>query len=463
MGAKWSWGWIAEALQAKAQGPLGPDSPVSRVWTDTRTAQAGDLFVALSGKRYDAHAFLKDAHAQGVRHFIVSDPKAVPAEFAKDSGVIVAADTLMAYGDLAKAHRLKFNIPCVVITGSCGKTTVKEMTAHLLGARYTVLKNIGTENNLVGVPKTLFGLDASHQAVVLEIGTSLPGEIARLAEIASPQAAVITQIGAAHLEGLGTLEGIREEKTSLIPFVQRGGVIILNGEDPMLAAVTSGVHRVVRVGTSKSNADRIIDNPWSHEKGNSFSMDGVLYETSLLGRHNLINAALAVTAAAQLAVDPESCRKALAAFRGAPGRLEPKTIEGIHFLDDTYNANPTSFAAALDALRDLKTHERGKGVVCGDMLELGPRAEEWHRQIGEKLAGLQLDFVVAAGEHCRALVDEAVQKGFNPKKIFAVKDSAAAGKLCRELAKPGDLVLVKGSRGMKMEKVFECFITSSIR
>ncbi len=456
---------LREVVQATGGTPLGKfheESVIGGVSTDSRSISQDELFFALEGERFDGHDYIKEATEKGARHFIVSKPVPAGAENGKPVNFIRVKDTLKAYGDLAKFYRAKFRIPAIAITGSSGKTTVKELTAHVLSERFRVLRNRGTENNLVGVPKTIFGLETAHEALVLEMGTNHPGEIERLSSIIGPQIGMVTQIGQAHLEGLKSREGIRDEKLSVLNHIERGGLLILNGEDAMLRDVKSGVHKIHRVGFSKESADLWAERIWCHEKGTSFYVEGELFESPLIGRHNILNALYAMQAGKAMGMEAGDIRKGLASFKAVPGRLQFKNVDGILFLDDTYNSNPESFRASLETLKEFKIRER-KGVVCGDMLELGEQSERLHREIGALVADFLFDFVIAVGPASKALVDEALKHGLNAQKIHHVKNSNEAGKLCRELAQAGDMVLVKGSRGMKMEKVFECFITSSTR
>lgn len=455
-------GEVVKAVGGEWLDAPAADSLLHKVSTDTRTIQKGDLFFALSGVRFDGHDFVKEALEKGAAYFVISNPKQITAEQRRSARFIQAVDTLKAYGDLAKLIRQKFKIPAVAITGSSGKTTVKELVAHALSQKFQVLKNRGTENNLVGVPKTIFQIEKEHEVVVLEMGTSAPGEIDRLASIIGPQIGIITQIGLAHLEGLKSQEGVREEKIKLISHVERGGVVIVNGQDPWLKDLACGVHKLIRVGFAKDSCDLVAEQIWCHETGSSFYVNGQLYETQLLGRHNVLNCLFAIGAGEALGVETATLQKAISSFKPVAGRMVLKQIEGIHFLDDTYNSNPSSFKAALETLKEFKIRER-RGVVCGDMLELGGHSEALHREIGALAASMLFDFVIAAGPQCKFLVDEALKRGFEAKKIHHVKDSKEAGKLCREIAAAGDRILVKGSRGMQMEKVFDCFITSSTR
>lgn len=446
---------------ARHEGAALPEGPLSSISTDTRSIKPGSAFVALRGERFDGHDFLEEAAAKGARVAVVSDPARATAALRKRLSILAVPDTLQAYGDLAAAYRRSFRTPVVAITGSSGKTTVKELVAHLASIRHVTLKNQGTENNLVGVPKTLLGLEPSHGLAVLELGTNRPGEIARLAQIVQPQIGLITLVAPSHLEGLGDLEGVHAEKTSLVPHVERGGAVVVNGDDARLSTLTSGVHRVVRAGSSPG-ADFRAEHVWLHEKGFTFSAEGQRYEAPLVGRHNVVNALMAVAVCRILGIPADELARSLENFRPMGGRLQWREIEGIRFLDDSYNANPASMRAAIETLHELKIRGR-KGCVCGDMLELGAQSEALHRQIGALLAQRPVDFVIAVGPLAGLLADEAVERGISPTRIHRAADSLEAGRICRELAREGDCVLVKGSRGMKMEKVFECFTNSSIR
>ncbi len=463
MGVDLSVDEILRGTRGRALGKRDAALPIGRIMTDTRLLEKNDVFFALSGKRFDGHDFITEAMQKGVRIFVISEPKKVSQDQKKAALFIQVKDALAAYGDLAGTYRQKFKIPVIAITGSSGKTTVKELTAALLSSKLKVLKNRGTENNLVGVPKTLFQLDAGTQVVVLELGTSLPGEIERLSWIARPQIGVLTQIGHSHLEGLKDLAGIREEKLKLLKNLERGGTLLVNGQDPQLAQVQSGVHRIIRVGLDPKSADVSAQQLWSHEQGTSFLLNGRdKMRTPLLGRHNVINTLLAIQTALMMGVELAAIQKSLSEFKPVPGRLTLKVIDEIRFLDDSYNSNPTSFQAALETFRGLKTTGK-KGVVCGDMLELGGQTEFLHRQAGRSLAGFLFDFVVAVGPLSAHLKDEAMQAGYPAEKIFHAKDSVEAGKMCQKIVSSGDLVLVKGSRGMQMERIFDCFMSCSTR
>lgn len=441
-------------------GGLKTEFPIHRVCTDTRLAEKNDVFFAFVGNRFNGHDFIGVALEKGVKHFIISETKKILPKLQKQANFILVKDTVDAYGDLAKFYARKFKIPAVAVTGSVGKTTVKELVAHLLSAKFKVLKNRGTENNLIGVPKTLFQLNSSHEVIVLEMGTNRPGEIERLSSIVAPQVGVLTQISPAHLEGLKNLEGVREEKLAILKGLRRGGVLFLNGEDPLLKNAQSSVHQVRKVGLSKEGMDLAAEQIWCHDEGTSFSAWGERFSTQLAGRHNVINCLLALECAQALGVDRELLQKSLSTFKPVAGRLCLKKIEGILFLDDSYNSNPASFLAALETLKSFKIPGK-KIVLCGDMLELGEGSETYHRQLGMAVAGHLFDRVIACGAQSKFLVEEALKAGYHQSKIVHAKDSAEAAKICQKLATPGDIVLVKGSRGMQMEKIFNCFISCS--
>ena len=349
---------VLKAVDGELSGVLDKKTPVRQISTDTRTIDKDDIFFALVGRRFDGHDFVREAYEKGVRCFVVSKTQPLFQEYQRSATFVHVQDTLKAYGDLAKFYRQQFKIPVALITGSAGKTTVKELVAHVLQQEFQALKNRGTENNLIGVPKTIFQLQKSHQVLVLEAGTNQPGEIARLSSIAAPQIGILTQIGLAHLEGLKNQEGIKKEKLSLLDYIERGGILILNGQDPLLRDVKSGVHRIRRAGFSKDESDCVAEQTWCHEEGSSFYVDGELFETQLIGRHNVINCLYAIEVAKALGLALPSVKKGIQSFKAVGGRMNPKTIEGIFFLDDTYNSNPGSFKVALETLKDFKMRGR---------------------------------------------------------------------------------------------------------
>jgi UDP-N-acetylmuramoyl-tripeptide--D-alanyl-D-alanine ligase len=427
------------------------------VSTDTRTIRPGSLFVALAGERFDGHRFLDAAVAAGARGIVVRENP--PAEWmARLSGVSVirVEDTLAALGDLAGHVRKRYPIPVVAVTGSAGKTTTKEMAAAIAGQRMEVLKTEGNLNNLVGVPQMLFRLEPGYQAAILELGTNRPGEIARLARIADPDAGLITNIGSAHLEGLGSLEGVRREKGDLFRNMKATATALINRDDPLVGAlerewpgrkITFGMKRPADI----TAADIRID-----AGGTSFrlGLEGreSLVRMSLCGRHAVANALAAAACARALGLDDDAVREGLESVRPVPGRMDIVALgNGAFLIDDTYNANPASVREALRTLRDI----RGNGAavaVLGDMLELGPASAELHRETGRLLGEMGFRRAYLKGAFAGDTARGAVEGGMAPAELLFFEEPGEILPSLKDLLREGDWVLVKGSRRMRLEE-----------
>lgn len=419
--------------------------------TDSRTLQPGDLFIPLRGDNFDGHDYMTQAIQGGAAACLSEEMIGgllVP--------VIKVKDTLKALGDLAAAVRRHFSGPVIGITGTTGKTTCKEMLASILSSQGPGLKSAGNFNNLIGVPLTLFGLMAEHQWAVVEMGMSARGEIARLAEIAGPNIGLITNVGAGHLENFDGLSGVARAKGELFISLPADGVALINADDPEIMAlpVANGVRRIF-FGTGQEadiRADRVA------VLNGTVRFDLVIAGIArpvvlpLPGRHNVANALAAAAAASVLGVGLNEIVTGLEAFQPCPGRMELLELPGhIVVLEDSYNANPLSVRAALDALHDLSSQGR-RIAVLSDMLELGPSAPELHHQIGE-IASECSDWLFTYGALAEQIAQGARDAGMAPDRIFhaATHDELVARLLV--LLKAGDRVLVKGSRGMRMEKV----------
>ena len=419
--------------------------------TDSRSIQPGELFIPLRGEKFDGHDYLTQAVQRGAAACLseeVIGGLRVP--------VIKVADTLVALGDLAAAVRRQFAGPVVGITGTSGKTTCKEMLASILASLGPGLKSAGNYNNLVGVPLTLFGLQPQHRWAVIEMGMSARGEIARMAEIAAPKLGVITNIGAAHLETLGGISGVARAKGELFIGLPPDGIALINADDLQVSRlpVANGVRRVLF--GMRRDADVRGDRITVQNGSVSFSLIidelSVRVRLPLPGRHNVSNALAAAAAASALGVEPAAIAAGLEAFQPCPGRMELIELPGdIVILEDSYNANPLSVRAALDALYDLGAPGR-RIAVLGDMLELGTSAEELHHQIG-RVAAERVDRLFTCGPLAREIARGAVEAGLPEDQVFAAAThEELTGRLLAVL-QPGSRVLVKGSRGMRMEKV----------
>ncbi|MEI8176040.1 MAG: UDP-N-acetylmuramoyl-tripeptide--D-alanyl-D-alanine ligase, partial [Candidatus Omnitrophota bacterium] len=328
------------------------------ITTDTRSLQAGDIFIALKGDRYDGHDFVNAALDKGAAGVIVAR---LPADLRrsvagriedgrKEFFILQAQDTLRALGDIAHAHRMKFNIPMIGITGSTGKTTVKEMIARVLGRKYSVLKNEGTENNLIGVAWTLLRLNAAHEAGVIEMGTNHFGEIERLAEMAEPDTGIITNIGPSHLEFLISEDGVLREKASLLRRLLPCHRALINADDERLTALDGCAAKIVRFGIDNAadfRATKIVQRAGKL----FFTVEGVgEFTLKALGRHNIYNALAAIATGVMHGIAPAQVREALAVCEPVPGRMSLLRAGGFEIIDDAYNANPLSVRAAVDAL-----------------------------------------------------------------------------------------------------------------
>ena len=419
--------------------------------TDSRTVQPGDLFVPLRGDNYDGHDYLTQAIQRGAAACLSEEMIGgllVP--------VVKVADTLKALGDLAAALRRKFAGPVVGITGTSGKTTCKEMLAAILEQNGPGLKSAGNFNNLIGVPLTLFELKNEHQWAVVEMGMSARGEIARLAEIATPSVGLITNVGAGHLENFEGISGVARAKGELFIGLPSDGVALINADDAevCLLPVANGVRKIL-FGTREDAAIR-ADNIMSENGtvGFDLSIDGAVQRVvlPLPGRHNVSNALAAAAAATVLGVELKDIATGLERFKPCPGRMELLELPGnIVVLEDSYNANPLSVHAALDALHDLGSHGR-RVAVLADMLELGPTAPELHYQIGV-IAAERTDWLFTYGTLAEEIVRGATNTGLSEDKTFVASSHDELAARLLEVLQAGDRVLIKGSRSMRMEKI----------
>jgi UDP-N-acetylmuramoyl-tripeptide--D-alanyl-D-alanine ligase len=438
-----------------------PPASVEGVSTDTRTLPEGSLFVALRGERFDGHAFLPEAGARGAAAAVVDDRFDPTEGVAGPAGRLVVPDTLRALGAIARLHRSRFQLPVVGVTGSNGKTTTREMIAAVLSTRGKVLKTEGNLNNEVGVPLTLFGLDASHSAAVVEMGMNHPGEIARLAAIALPQVGVVTLAAPAHLEGLGTVDAVADAKAELYAGLPPGGIVIANADDPrMLKRAQASARRMITFSGSKGRRGDVVvlEIVSSGEDGLRFVL-GVgnrelpVHIPGLVGPHNASNAAAAAAAAIALGCTDREITRGLAAVRPVGRRLRLERLpSGVALLDDCYNANPASMSAALATLAGIAGPGRRAVAVLGDMLELGAFEAEAHRALGAEVARSGVKVLAAFGPRSRETAEAARAAGLD---AFHTEDVDALVRWAKAALAPGDALLVKGSRGMKLERLVE--------
>ena len=435
---------------AVRQGDL--DQVVTGISTDSRNLGAGALFLALRGERIDAHSFVETAAARGAVGAIVSSP-VESAGLPKGFALIDVADTLLAYQRIAAHYRRTMPMKLVAITGSNGKTSTKDLTAAILSGRYRVLKTSGNFNNHVGVPITLLRAAPADEYAVLEIGMNHPGEIAPLAKIAAPDVAVITNIGTAHIEFMRTREAIAEEKGALVEAVNQSGCVILSAEDEFTSSISKrAAAAVITVGFS--GGDYRAENVLPGGAGTTFTVrsDHGSIEAHLRvpGRHMVLNSLLAMAVGQTAGISLADCAANLERLDLTKGRLEFKEVAGLQILDDSYNANPDSVVAAIETLAELPVKGR-RIAVLGRMGELGTESEAGHRRIGAAAAKARLDQLIAVGAEAEHVVDGARRGGLRDAQAVATLEEAA--RRISGLARPEDLVLLKGSRSAGMERI----------
>jgi len=449
---------LSEAAAMTGGRLQGTDVMFDSVSTDTRSLQAGALFVALHGPNFDAHDFLESAREQGAVAAMVSRPAATALP------VIQVDDTRLALGLIAAAWRARRTIPLIGVTGSNGKTTVKEMIAAILARRGAVLATQGNLNNDIGVPLTLLKLRDAHRYAVIEMGANHPGEIAYVASLARPTVAVITNAGAAHLEGFGSVEGVARAKGELFQALDENGVAVLNADDRYAALWSDliGARRTVRFGMEQAAEVSVLPGTERMEIGDELMMRFTLrtpagnipVRLQLCGRHNVINACAAAAAALAAGADGEDIQQGLAGLQAVKGRLQLKlAAPGVRILDDTYNANPTSLRAALQV---LAVAEGKKILLLGDMGELGAGAEDMHAEMGEEVRAAGVEQLFTVGVLTR---HTAQRFGAGARHFATREDLIAAARLALSGATTQPItVLVKGSRRMQMERVVEALL-----
>ena len=428
---------------------------IDKISTDSRTLKHGELFVALRGENFDAHSFVESVAKAGAAGAIVDSnwTGEIPENFA----LIRTEDTLQAYQKLAANYRKSLPLKVVAITGSNGKTSTKDFTAAVLGRRFHVTKTQGNFNNHVGLPRTMLEATSQDEVAVWEIGMNHPGEVAVLAKLAAPDAAIITNIGTAHIEFMGSREAIAAEKGALAQAVGAEGTVILNADDQFSKSIAPSTSaKVILAGTTEGTV-RAIEITQSANGTDFTILEGAhrcRAQLPVPGLHMVQNALLGVAAGRIFGLSLEECAAGLAAAPLTKARLQIKEIHGVQFIDDSYNANPDSMKAALRTLVELDTD--GKRIaVLGEMRELGDESERGHLEVGETAAALRVDYLIAIGTVAAAIARAAERAGL--EKTRAVTSASEAAGILAEIAEPGDLVLIKGSRVARTERVMEEF------
>ena len=456
-GARFTAEQVAWAAGARVEVEGGP---FEGAFTDSRKPVPGGLFVALRGESFDGSDFVGQAVQGGARGVLVpADALDQARQQVKGAALLTAPDTGRALGMLAAAWRRRLRqLEVVAVTGSTGKTSTKELIAEVLAAAGSALKTEGNLNNEVGVPLTLLRLTDEHRYAVIECGMNHLGEIARLAQWADPDVALVTNVGPVHLEGCGSIDGVAHAKGELYHALREGAVAVANADDGrVLAQAKLSRRKLVTFGASYGSDVRLIS---AHHGGEGLRVEMEIggarktVELKLIGTHNGNNATAAAAVGLALGLDMDRTLEALSRARTPGRRMRPVRLpNGALLIDDCYNANPSSTKAALLTLTHLV---RGKGraiAVLGDMLELGQTELDLHRDVGRFAAGAGLSLLVCFGERARALGEGALEAGLPAECIEYTADPAEAVRLVQDRIRPEDVILVKGSRGMKMERI----------
>ncbi|MBN1905406.1 MAG: UDP-N-acetylmuramoyl-tripeptide--D-alanyl-D-alanine ligase [Deltaproteobacteria bacterium] len=435
-----------------------PDAVITGVSTDTRGIKKGELFIALTGDNFDGHKFLAEAVLKGAVCVVVDDEKKLPKDLP--AGVIKVRDTLTALGDFAGFIRRSHDVKVVSITGSMGKTTTKEMTSCILEEGNETLKNQGNFNNLIGLPLTLLGLSGKHKRAVVEMGMNHFNEIRRLTRISDPDIGLITNVGPVHLEGVGDIHGVAKAKTEMIEEMHPDAKVILFGDDSVLMKEATRFNReFFTFGIGPQNDVRAEDINTSG-KGVTYRLkyrnDSIPVALNVSGMHNLVNSLAAASATICLNEKFENITRGLIKFKGVKGRLVSVILsDDVLLLDDTYNSNPSSLKAALLVAKERACGKRPVIVGLGDMLELGDGAIEAHIEAGRLVANTGARFLFAIGAHARYMREGALEAGFPKERAIIVSSHHEMITGINDVVKSGDLILLKGSRMMGLEKVVQ--------
>jgi len=441
-----------------------PEERIERVGTDTRALGRGDCFVALRGPRFDGHNFVMEAERRGASAAVVSDPTCAmdsPSAFA----LLLVQDTLTALHELATNYRRRKlrGVRVISVSGAAGKTTTKELIASVLGERFHVAKTPANHNNHIGVPLSLLGVRPDAEFGVFEFGSNHPGEMRVLTEMVRPEVAVVTNIGLAHVEFLGDEAGVAREEGTPLEFLPRNGegLAVLNADDRWCFDLRSRTRAtVITIGIENfadlRASDIQINGDVKFRLNVAKKREDVIVRLRTLGRHQIYNALQAAAVGYGLGLDLDEIRVGLENAAFPPMRMQEVAHGGVRFINDCYNANLPSMRAALQTMWETPCTGH-KIAVLGDMLELGAWTEQAHQDIGRQAAQSGLAFLLTVGSHRRLMADAAVAAGMESHRVLSVVDAQEAAGTLQSLAHEGDVVMLKGSRGIGLERVLEVF------
>ncbi|WP_102335950.1 UDP-N-acetylmuramoyl-tripeptide--D-alanyl-D-alanine ligase [Salimicrobium jeotgali] len=429
------------------RGETGNDSAIEHVMTDTRAPQKQSLFIPIAGENFDAHSFLNKAVENGAVATLWEKGKELPEDVPENFPVFFVEDTVKAMQTLAQNYIRDVGPTVVAVTGSNGKTTTKDIAASVLAQKFKTHHTEGNLNNHIGVPLTIFSMPEDTEVAVIEMGMNNAGEIEVLSNIARPDYAIITNIGESHIEQLGSRQNIAEAKMEITKGFHEGSSLIFDGDEPLLRGVE---------GTAcgfRDHVDQRAKGIFLHDEGSRFEVNGEQYEVPLVGKHNVKNALYVVTLAKKMGMDREEIQLGLRRLSMTGMRLEKLTgLNGAHVFNDTYNASPTSMKAVIEFVRmyNMKKH---KILVLGDMFELGMHSNELHAQVAEAI-NPQINAVFTIGGDSKAISDKVAGK-FSSITTRHFKDPELLAGQLKELMTEDSIVLIKASRGMKLERIVQ--------
>ncbi|MCD6266598.1 MAG: UDP-N-acetylmuramoyl-tripeptide--D-alanyl-D-alanine ligase [Deltaproteobacteria bacterium] len=468
MAAKWgeiTGKEISSAINGR-QISGSPDEFVKGLSTDSRKMTPGHIFLALKGQRYDGHNFLTNAINAGAMGVIVESDATLPKKILDNNLVVInVSSTLKALGDLASWWRRQWGGKVIAITGSNGKSTTKEMAASILSRKANTMKSPGNFNNLIGLPLTILMLQEHHKLAVLEMGMNMTGEIARLTQIADPDIGLITNVESAHLEGLGNLNGVMRAKGELLRMMSKASTAILNGDDKVykqLAPTFQG--KVITFGLGKRNKVRAEGIKKVGDRAQAFNIyingKRIPVRINYPGLHNVLNALSGAAIAFCLSISNELIAQGLGSFSPLKGRFHFIDLKsGIRIIDDTYNANLSSLRAALQTIKGLIGKKHGLVIGLGEMMELGKESPKYHFDAGRLVADMGARYLVVMGEHGRNVIEGACQGGMDREQTYIATTHAEMSDSIKAHVRKGDVIFMKGSRKLALDKVVESVST----
>ena len=428
------------------------DVVVCGVSTDTRDIKTYNLFIPLVGEKFDGHTFSFEAIKKGAVATLWD--KNHPTPYI-DAGIIVVDDTLRAYQKLAQSYLHATGAKTIAITGSNGKTTTKDILFFILNTKFRVHETFKNLNDEIGVPKTIMEMNLDDEAIILEMGMDHFGEISRLTNIAKPDIAIITNIGDSHLMELGTKENIARAKFEILQGLKKDGIFIFNNDDDILREVIreySISQKVIKIGTRK-DSDVVITPIQSDEKGSTFSIGEYAYSIPFIGKHQIYNASMAITVAALLSMTYPEIVKGLSNAKLTSMRMELMHFPSFDILNDCYKSNPQSLISCIETVYSMKGY-KNKILILSDMLELGEQEEKLHFNVGAQIDKNKIDYVICVGKLAKEIYNGA-NRNFNVNNLFYFENKDDVVKKVKEIISKDTLIMVKGSRGMKLEDIIE--------